>query len=80
MILERVTVDKMALLAGQRESITLSYFRSRPGDVMLQVQMGKVFVITKRGTPIAIITQPEPSAEELGTLLRIRERQLEAKP
>lgn len=58
------------LLAGKIETITVSDFRSRPGDVLQQVQMGKQFTITKNGKIVATIQQPEPTALELGAACR----------
>lgn len=63
------------LLAGHSEEITMSDFRSRPGDVLTQVQLGKRFTITKSGKVVAEISQPELSALQLGAAVR-RARQV----
>jgi hypothetical protein len=61
---------KSAILTGQTETITVMEFRSAPGDVFLQAQMGKVFNITKNGVIIAVLHAPEPNALELGAEIR----------
>lgn len=65
-----MTLIDMKLLAGKREQITLSDLRKRPGDIFQQVQMGKVFTVTKNGKRIADISQSEPTAFELGAAAR----------
>jgi prevent-host-death family protein len=51
----------LQLLTGQTEEITMMDLRSRPGDVMAQVQSGKTFTVTKAGKVVAVISQPEPT-------------------
>ena len=46
------------LLLGELEVMPLQSFRKAPGDVFAQVQMGKVFVLTKQGKPMAVLSQP----------------------
>ena len=70
----------MDLLAGQVEEITLTDLRRCPGDVFAQVQMGKVFTVTKNGKAIAVVSQPEPNALELGAGLRRMERREDDRP
>lgn len=60
----------MQLLKGKTEEISMTNLRSRPGDVIDQVQMGKTFTITKAGKVVAVISQPEPNALELGAEIR----------
>ena len=60
----------MQLFVDQAEEISMMDFRKRPGDVIDQVQMGKTFTITKMGRVVAILSQPEPSAVELGKAMR----------
>ncbi len=60
----------MKLLKGKSEEISMTDLRSRPGDVIDQVQMGKTFSITKAGKVVAVISQPEPNALELGAEVR----------
>lgn len=64
------TLAEMQLLKGQSETITMTEFRSRPGEVIDQVQMGKSFLITKEGKVVAEISCPEPTALELGASIR----------
>lgn len=60
----------MKLLKGKFEEISMTDLRSRPGDVIDQVQSGKTFTITKAGKVVAVISQPEPNALELGAEVR----------
>lgn len=60
----------MNLMAGKTEQITMTDLRSRPGDVIDQVQMGKTFVVSKAGKVVAEISSPEPTAFELGAAIR----------
>ena len=45
-------------LSGKGEEITLMDLRRSPGEIFASVALGKVFVVTKRGEPIAIISKP----------------------
>lgn len=63
-------LNEMKLLAGKTETISMSEFRRRPGDVIDQVQMGKEFSITKEGKVVAELKPPEPNAIELGAAIR----------
>lgn len=42
-------------LRGQLEYLALQDMRAAPGDIINQVQMGKVYVITKQGKPVAVL-------------------------
>lgn len=44
-------------LSGKVEQITLMELRQQPGEVFASVALGKAFVITKRGKPIAVISK-----------------------
>lgn len=57
-------------LEGQREEISMMDFRKAPGDVLTQAMLGKVFVITRNGRPVATLGPHEPSAIELGAAAR----------
>ena len=46
-------------LAGQLETISMMDLRSSPGDVIKQIQMGKTYVLTHAGKPVAVL-QPLP--------------------
>jgi len=60
----------MSLLAGQVEEISMTELRSRPGDIIAQVQMGKTFKVTKNGATVAVLAAPEPDALQLGAAVR----------
>jgi len=45
-------------LSGKVEQITLMDLRKQPGEVFASVVLGKTFVVTKSGNPIAIISKP----------------------
>ena len=55
---------------GEIEAITAMEFRKAPGEAFAQVQMGKTFIVTHRGKPIAVLSPPEPTAVELGAAAR----------
>ena len=60
----------MDLLDGEVETITAVDFRKVVGDVLMQVALGKRYVITRYGKPIAELHRPEPTAFELGAAVR----------
>ncbi len=45
-------------LSGKVEQITLMDLRKHPGELFASVALGKTFVVTKNGDPIAIISKP----------------------
>lgn len=45
-------------LSGKVEQITIMDLRKQPGEVFRSVALGKTFVVTKNGGPIAIISKP----------------------
>lgn len=45
-------------LAGKLDTITVMELRRQPGEVLACVSLGKTFVVTKSGKPIAIISKP----------------------
>jgi antitoxin (DNA-binding transcriptional repressor) of toxin-antitoxin stability system len=63
-------ITDMKLLAGQVKTISITELRSRPGDVITQVQMGRTFKIKKGGKIVAVLCSPEPDAFELGAEYR----------
>jgi prevent-host-death family protein len=48
---EQVSLEKTL------EEITISEFRERPGEVLHCVELGKTFVITKIGHPVAVLSK-----------------------
>lgn len=60
---KRKTIEDKALLKGQTERITMVQLREGPGDVITQIQMGKRFVLTRAGKPVAVMHKP--SAREI---------------
>ena len=66
----RKILTKTAILTGQTETITAMELRATPGDILLQVQMGKTFNITRNGVIVAVLSAPEPNALELGQEIR----------
>ena len=55
------TLSETQILAGQTETISVMDLRKLPGEVFNQVEMGKVYEITRKGRPIAWIC-PKPPA------------------
>lgn len=60
----------MDLLVGTVETITATDFRRNPGNVFMQVALGKVFTVTKNGTLVAEIHRPKPTPVLLGAEVR----------
>lgn len=44
-------------LKGQLETITVTEFRQAPGAVLAMVELGKTFVISKDGKPVAVLSK-----------------------
>lgn len=44
-------------LEGQIETITMMDLRSRPGEVLDSVALGKVYILTKAGKPLAVLSR-----------------------
>lgn len=42
-------------LVGQIEEITMMDFRKAPGDVIDEVVLGKTFIVTRQGKPMAVL-------------------------
>ncbi len=53
----KILKDEVSL-SGKAEEITLMDLRQQPGEVFASVALGKVFVVTKKGEPIAVISKP----------------------
>jgi antitoxin (DNA-binding transcriptional repressor) of toxin-antitoxin stability system len=48
-------------MSGKIETITATDFRRSPGEVLDSVALGKTFIITKNGHPVARLSQhPKP--------------------
>lgn len=54
------TISETVSLEGQKEEISISELRSKPGEVFAQVSMGKEFTVSKCGKPVATIKKHEP--------------------
>lgn len=52
------TIKQETSLVGKFETISVSDFRNRPGEVFASVDLGKTFLVTKLGKPIAVISKP----------------------
>lgn len=66
-------IADVRILTGQHEIITAMDFRKSPGEVLLQVTLGKKFTITRNGKAVAVIkaaVEPELAALELGAAVR----------
>jgi len=50
-------LDEQVSLKNKLETITISDFRSRPGEVMDSIRFGKTFVLTKSGKPLAVLSK-----------------------
>jgi antitoxin (DNA-binding transcriptional repressor) of toxin-antitoxin stability system len=44
-------------LANKLERITISEFRKQPGEVLAQVALGKTFLVSKAGKPVAVLSK-----------------------
>jgi len=45
-------------LHGKFETIPISDFRKRPGEVLTSVDLGKTFLVTKNGKAVAVVSKP----------------------
>ena len=52
------TIKDQVSLDGKIETISAVELRKQPGEVLESVALGKVFVVTKRDKPIAVISKP----------------------
>lgn len=44
------------VLKGHKETISMMELRCRPGEVLTQASMGKVFIITSHGKAVAVLS------------------------
>ena len=49
--------DEVSLI-GKCNCITMMDLRKQPGEVFASVALGKVFVVTKAGKPVGVISKP----------------------
>ena len=66
----RMKVTDNKIFKGKTEDISMTELRSRPGEIITQVQMGKTFDIYKQGKIVAVLAPPEMNAFELGKAAR----------
>ena len=59
-----------ATVSSKIETISMTDFRSMPGEIMQAVQLGKRFIIEKNGKPIAQLWPYEADAFQLGATCR----------
>lgn len=52
------TLKEEVSLHGKLETITSTELRQQPGEVLTSVGLGKTFVVTKNGKPVAVISRP----------------------
>ncbi len=63
-------LTEMVSLVGQTETITAADLRKQVGEVLQQTSLGKTYIITHQGKPIATISQHESLAPILGAEVR----------
>lgn len=51
-------INEEVSLSGKFEEITVTEMRGRPGEVLASVGLGKTFLVTQRGKPVAVISKP----------------------
>jgi antitoxin (DNA-binding transcriptional repressor) of toxin-antitoxin stability system len=51
------TLSDTISLFGKFEEITQTEFRQMYGEVVKQVELGKTYLITSRGKPVAVLSQ-----------------------
>lgn len=51
-------IKQSIVLHDRFEVISATDFRKSPGEVFESVRLGKIFLVTKAGEPIAVISQP----------------------
>jgi len=49
-------LDEEKVLKDKQEQITMMELRCRPGEIITQVSMGKVFIITSYGKAVAVLS------------------------
>lgn len=51
----RKKLTETTMLRGFIEKITMMDLRKSPGDIIEQVQMGKIFIVSKAGKDVAVL-------------------------
>ena len=51
-------LHKEVTMEGTFEVISLTDFRTRPGEVLQSVELGKTYVIQKYGKEVAVLSRP----------------------
>lgn len=59
------TLKDEVTLAGKLETITITELRQQPGEVLTNVGLGKTYVVTKNGKPVAVVSKPPGEALSL---------------
>lgn len=54
---------------GEAATITVSEFRSAPGDALDRVSRGMEITITKNGKPVAVLSPPETVIDRAGNIV-----------
>ena len=49
-------------LVGEFEKITMMELRCHIGEIFLQVGLGKVYLLTRSGKPVAVLSKPPGEA------------------
>ena len=56
--MKKIADHVMQEMGKQFEAITATDFRKQPGEVLDSVALGKTFLITKSGRPVAVLSKP----------------------
>ena len=54
--------------SGQKATLTVTEFRSAPGDALDRVSRGMEITVTKNGRPVAVLSPPETVIDRSGKL------------
>lgn len=56
--MKKIADHVLQQMSQQFEVITAMDFRKQPGEVLDSVDLGKTFLITKAGRPVAVLSKP----------------------